>query len=74
MAGKNVDHQLPFYSHKTYSIKTLMSKEWKRGNSPERYNMVSFTNIWLTCVIYVYMCAVVTGEEEGDSSPMLLLL
>lgn len=50
-----------------------MFKEWK-NNSPERYNMPSFTNIWLTCVIQVYMCAVFTGEEEGDSSPMLLLL
>lgn len=52
VAGKNVDHHLP------------QTKRGGRGGLLR--DLMQCTNIWLTCVIYVSMCAVSPGEEECD--------
>lgn len=61
VAGKNVDLQLP------------QTKKKKVGGGLLR-DLMQCTNIWLTCVTYVSMCAVSPGGEEGDPWSLLLLL
>lgn len=57
-----------------FIVTRLYVQRMEKRNSPERYIVVSFPNIWLTCVIYGYMRTVIPEEDEGDSRRLPLLL